>query len=157
MHRVKEVSILVITCRSHLVLQCSKHQGYEVLQLPGCLPDKLPELIKCFVRPEHSQQVHEFGRAVDVIIKQEETVELVTDIRKIEIDDPSLINLPEGFSWYSQEEIASDSRGKRDARFHLRMLDSQPIDLEFSEKQPERWIDSEILYWREPANGIKRD
>ncbi len=151
MNEIRNVCVLVITQAHRLALQCDKHQGYEVLQLPGESPEKFPALVHQLIGPDYARHLRPFGRAVDIIIKSSKTVELVTDIYKVEIGDASNIDLPSNFAWYSKEEVATDPRGRRDARFHLRLLEDRPLDLKFSEEQPEKWIDAKILYWHEDA------
>ena len=146
----KEVFILAITHGDNLTLERHEHEGYEILQLPGSRSlDELHKIAQRIIGAEHAKQIQNFGQAINIIIKPNETVEIVTNIYKVEIDDTSKLKLPESFAWYSKEELASDPRGRRDAKFHLRLIEKKPLDVKFSEEQLGKWIDAKILDWKE--------
>lgn len=152
MNNKKEVYILAITHGDSLALGKHEHQGYEILQLPGSRSlDELREIASRIVGKENAKRMQNFGRAINTIIKPEETVEVLTNIYKIEIDDISKLTMLENFAWYSREELVSDQRGRRDIRFHLRILENKPLDLKFTEEQLDKWIDAKVIDWEECA------
>lgn len=150
MNKKKEVHILAITHDGSLALEKHEHQGYEILQLPGSRSlEELRVVAQRIVGADSARKMQNFGRAINIIIKPDEVVEVLTNIYKIEIDDISKLNMPGNFAWYSREALSSDPRGRRDARFHLRILEGKPLNLKFSEDQPGKWIEAKVIAWEE--------
>lgn len=140
---------MVIVNNNAMALETFEHQGQDILCVPGSSSSNANDLIAKILGENFIPNVHNFGHAVDVILKPNETVELQMTIYKILLPDISNIQLPENFFWYSHGQISTDARCRRDKKFYLRLLEDKPLNVEYSEEQLEKWIDAKILYWRE--------
>ncbi len=151
MTSTKEVSILAIVHNGKLALETQVHQDRETLFCPGNQSKGVSELVEKILGKGYADEIQKFGRVVDVIIKPGEEVKLIIDVYKIEISDAANVQLPENFSWYTKQQLATDQRGKRDKQLYLRLLESKPLNVEYSEEQLAAWIDAKILYWHEQS------
>lgn len=154
MHTIrKEAAILAITQGDSLMLEVLPHDGQDVLSCPGTSKNGINELAPRVLGEVSASQLQPFGRIIDIIIKPNETVELVVDVYRVKIPEGTKIQLPKNHSWFSKKQLSEDPRGQRDARLYLRLLDDKPLDLQYSEDQRGKWIDAKILYWREMHQG----
>jgi hypothetical protein len=146
----KEVCILAIICGNKILLETIQHaEGYEILSVPGGPIDAASQRIAEILGKEYVGAEKPFGSFTDLIIKPEGEVELAGSVLRIEVPEGHEITIPEGFGWYTKEQIEADPRCKRDRRFYSRLLESRPLNLKYSESQLEKWIDAKILSWDE--------
>jgi len=146
----KEVCILVIICGKKILLESIQHKhGYEILSVPGAPKDAISQRITGILGKEYVGAEKPFGSFTDLIIKPDGDVELVGNVFRIEMREGSEITIPKVFGWYTKEEIEADPRCRRDRRFYLRLLESKPLSLKYSEDQLGEWIDAKILSWDE--------
>ena len=146
----KEVCILVIVCGKKILLESVQHeQGYEILSVPGAPKDAVPQRITGILGEKYVGAEKPFGSFTDLIIKPEGEVELAGDVFRIEVSEGHEIAIPKEFGWYAKEQIETDRRCRRDRRFYLRLLESKPLNLKYSEDQLGKWIDAKILSWDE--------
>lgn len=117
-----------------MLLELIQHKhGYEILSVPGAPKDAISQRITGILGKEYVGAEKPFGSFTDLIIKPDGDVELVGDIFRIEIPEGHGITIPENFDWYAKEQIETDPRCRRDRRFYLRLLESKPLNLRYSE------------------------
>jgi hypothetical protein len=147
--QTKSVSILLIKKADSLVLFEQIHDGEPILFIPGESSDKFSPLKAKFIPILLEHRIVPFGKIVNTIIKPDETVTALIDVYKFELADSEDFQLPDGSAWYSRDQIARDPRVRRDKQLYLRLLDPQPLNLEYTEEQLHRWVDAKIVSWRE--------
>lgn len=146
----KEVCILIILRDGKILLESVQHsQGYEILSVPGAPKDAVAQRITEVLGKEYVGTEKPFGSFINLIIKPGSNVELAGNVFRIEVPQGYKITFPEEFGWYTKEQIESDPRCRRDRRFYLRLLESRPLKLKYSEDQLGEWIDAKILSWDE--------
>lgn len=146
----KEACILIIVRGDQILLESVWHsEGYEILSVPGSPTDALSKRIASILGKQYIGAEKPFGSFTDIIIKPEGKVELVGKCFRIERREKDKTTIPNKFKWYTREQIKTDPRCKRDRRFYLRLLESKPLNLKYSEDQRGRWVDAIILSWDE--------
>jgi hypothetical protein len=117
--------------------------------VPGATRDTVSLRITEILGKEYVGTEKSFGSFIDLINKPGGEVEVAGDVFRIEVPEGMKITIPEGFGWYTKDQIEADTRCKRDHRFYSRLLESRPLNLKYSEDQLGKWIDAKILSWDE--------